>query len=144
LKRGLLFPARAARLHELWRGHTAGTALDASVRDRVVDRYLAGEHRPATPPAPEGDGRAELAGLFRAYAERGLRLAVTGGGASRVDYLVHCGPAMGAFNQVVEDTELHPWRARTVEAISEVLMEGAAAHVTARLESLAPRRRQSQ
>ncbi len=70
---------------------------------------------------------------FRGYFERGFRLAVTGDQRSRVDYLVHCGPSMGAFNQVVAGTALHPWRARTVEAIADVLTEGAAAHITARL-----------
>ncbi|MDQ1022220.1 hypothetical protein [Streptomyces afghaniensis] len=52
---------------------------------------------------------------------------------ARVDYLVHCGPAMGAFNQVVADTGLHSWRARAVEAIADILMDGAAAHLTARV-----------
>jgi trans-AT polyketide synthase/acyltransferase/oxidoreductase domain-containing protein len=42
---------------------------------------------------------------------------------------------MGAFNQAVAGTSLQPWRARTVEAISDTLMEGAAAHVEARLRS---------
>ncbi|MCF2437402.1 hypothetical protein LV779_39125 [Streptomyces thinghirensis] len=58
---------------------------------------------------------------------------MSGDQRSRVDYLVHCGPAMGAFNQVVADTELHPWRSRTVEAIADTLMDGAAVHLSARL-----------
>ena len=60
---------------------------------------------------------------------------MSGDQRSRVDYLVYCGPAMGAFNQAVADTELHPWRARKVEAIADALMDGAAAHLSARLGS---------
>ncbi|MFF7638126.1 [acyl-carrier-protein] S-malonyltransferase, partial [Kitasatospora sp. NPDC008050] len=120
--------------------------LDADTRTQVLDRYLAGElpppatapaTAPATDPAtdPGADPKAELAALFRTYFERGFRLAVTGDQHAKVDHLVHCGPSMGAFNQVVAGTELHPWQARTVAAIADVLMEGAAAHITARLHT---------
>ncbi|WP_246203536.1 hypothetical protein [Streptomyces tailanensis] len=84
------------------------------------------------------DPKAELADVFRAYFRRGFRLAVTGDRQSTVDYLVHCGPAMGAFNQSVAGTSLQPWRARTVEAVADHLMDGAAAHVTARMRALRP------
>ncbi|WP_369168025.1 ACP S-malonyltransferase [Streptomyces sp. R28] len=133
LKRGLFFPARASRLHELWRRHGSLAQLDEETRSQVLDRYLGGEA-----PAPVAAGSTpeqQLAAVFRGYFTRGFRLAVSGDQRSRVDYLVHCGPAMGAFNQVVADTELHPWRARTVEAIADTLMEGAAIHLSARLRN---------
>ncbi|WP_239109662.1 acyltransferase domain-containing protein [Streptomyces coelicoflavus] len=131
LKRGLFFPARASRLHELWRRHGSLAELDDETRTQVLDRYLGGEA-----PAPAAAGSTpeqQLAAVFRGYFTRGFRLAVSGDQRSRVDYLVHCGPAMGAFNQVVADTGLHPWRARTVEAIADTLMDGAADHLSARL-----------
>jgi trans-AT polyketide synthase, acyltransferase and oxidoreductase domains len=134
LKRGLFFPARAARLYDLWRRHVSYAEIDDGTKTQIVDRYLGGEY---SPPAPHAaDAKTELAAFFRGYFDRGLRLAVTGGQQAKVDYMVHCGPAMGAFNQAVAGTDLWPWRARTVEAISDVLMEGAAAHITARLRSL--------
>ncbi|GAA5703533.1 [acyl-carrier-protein] S-malonyltransferase [Streptomyces avermitilis] len=133
LKRGLFFPARASRLHELWRRHGSLAELDAETRSQVLDRYLGGEAAPV--PAPGVDPKAELASVFRRYFERGFRLAVTGDQRARVDYLVHCGPAMGAFNQVVAGTQLQPWRARTVEAIADTLLEGAAAHLMERLST---------
>ncbi|MGP3976831.1 ACP S-malonyltransferase [Streptomyces sp. 8N114] len=135
VKRGLFFPARAAKLYDLWRRHASYAELDAGTRAQLLDRYLGGEHPAPWAPAPGADPKAELAALFRGYFERGFRLAVTGDRQSKVDHLVHCGPAMGAFNQAVAGTDLHPWRARTVEAVSDVLMEGAAAHITARLRS---------
>ncbi|MFF8322859.1 ACP S-malonyltransferase [Streptomyces bobili] len=133
LKRGLFFPARASRLHELWRRHGSLAQLDDETRSQVLDRYLGGE---APAPAAEGSTpEQQLAAVFRGYFTRGFRLAVSGDQRSRVDYLVHCGPAMGAFNQVVADTDLHPWRARRVETIADALMDGAAAHVSTRLSS---------
>ncbi|MGD9484540.1 ACP S-malonyltransferase [Streptomyces sp. TRM70308] len=133
LKRGLFFPARASRLHELWRRHASLAELDEDTRAEVTDRYLGGEPLPAA--APGEDPKAHLAAVFRRYFARGFRLAVTGDHRSRVDHLVHCGPAMGAFNQVVAGTALHPWRARTVEAIADTLLDGAATHLTHRLRA---------
>ncbi|WP_428836836.1 ACP S-malonyltransferase [Streptomyces cuspidosporus] len=133
LKRGLFFPARASQLHELWRRHASLAELDDDTRSKVLDRCLAGEPLPTPPPGT--DPKTELAEVFRRYFTRGFRLAVTGDGRSRVDYLIHCGPSMGAFNHLVADTPLQPWRARTVEAIADTLMEGAAAHLTTRLRS---------
>ncbi|MEU7583290.1 ACP S-malonyltransferase [Streptomyces sp. NPDC041068] len=136
LKRGQFFPARASRLHDLWRRHASLAELDAPIRKQVFDRYLGGENPGAT--VADTDPKAELADVFRAYFRRGFRLAVTGDRQSTVDYLVHCGPAMGAFNQAVAGTSLQPWRARTVEAVADHLMDGAAAHVTARMRALRP------
>ncbi|MFE5581695.1 ACP S-malonyltransferase [Kitasatospora sp. NPDC056531] len=140
LKRGLFFPARASALHELWRRNTTPADLDEATRTRILERYLGGEYRlptsPRTNPAPGTWARSEAAQPLRRYFDRGLRLALAGDPDQTVDYLVHCGPAMGAFNQAVVGSELEPWRARTVEAVGEVLMAGAAAHVTARIQAL--------
>jgi trans-AT polyketide synthase/acyltransferase/oxidoreductase domain-containing protein len=132
LRRGIFFPARASRLHELWRRHESFAELGDETRSQVLDRYLRG----AVAPTSGGDPKAELATLFREYFTRGFRLAVTGDERGKVDYLVHCGPSMGAFNQVVAGTGLASWRARTVDAIADTLMAGAAAHVTGRLAAL--------
>ncbi|WP_433381564.1 ACP S-malonyltransferase [Streptosporangium sp. CA-115845] len=132
LKRGIFFPARASRLHELWRRHESFVELDAETRRQVLDHYLRG----AVTPTSGADPKAELAALFREYFTCGFRLAVTGDERAKVDYLVHCGPSMGAFNQVVAGTGLGSWRARTVDAIADTLMAGAAAYVTKRLAVL--------
>ena len=132
LTRGIFFPARASRLHEVWRAHESFAELDDETRTQVLDRYLRG----AVTPASGADPKADLATLFREYFTRGFQLAVTGDERAKVDYLVHCGPSMGAFNQAVEGTGLGPWRARTVDAIAGTLMAGAAAHVTKRLAAL--------
>lgn len=139
LKRGVFFPARAAALHELWRRNITPADLDDATRTRVLERYLGGEYHPPSGPgttsAPDTGARSQAAQPLRRYFDRGLRLALTGDPDHTADYLVHCGPAMGAFNQAVAGTELEPWRARTVEALGEFLMAGAAAHVTARIQA---------
>jgi trans-AT polyketide synthase/acyltransferase/oxidoreductase domain-containing protein len=128
LKRGVLFPARAARLYELWRVHQSATELDGDTRQQVLGGYLGNET--TTTDLPGHDPKAQLAALFRHYFTRGLRLAVQGDKQHKIDYLIHCGPALGAFNQFVAGTALQPWRARTVEAICDALMQEAASYIS--------------
>ncbi|WP_435103802.1 ACP S-malonyltransferase [Arhodomonas sp. AD133] len=130
VKRGVFFPARASRLHDLWRTHESITELDDDTRQQVLGSYLGNEISTADLP-PDNDPKAKLTSLFRHYFTRGLRLAVQGDSQHKVDYLIHCGPALGAFNQLVADTELQPWRARTVERIADTLMESAASYINA-------------
>lgn len=136
LKRGFFFPARASHLHELWRRHGSLSELDEDTQMKVRERYLDGD----VPAIPGADPKAELAEVFRRYFTRGFELATTGAGSSKVDYLIHCGPAMGAFNQFVAGTSLQPWRARTVEAVADALLDGAAEHLATRVRALSAAR----
>lgn len=54
----------------------------------------------------------------------------------KVDFQVHTGPALGAFNQWVKGTDLENWRNRHVDDIGRKLMEGAVQVLTQRLEEL--------
>ena len=64
-------------------------------------------------------------------------LARFGSDEQRVDYQVHTGPALGAFNQWVKGTELASWRNRRVADIAERLMQGTAAVLNQRLYQFA-------
>jgi trans-AT polyketide synthase/acyltransferase/oxidoreductase domain-containing protein len=53
-----------------------------------------------------------------------------------VDYQIHCGPAMGAFNQWVKGTDLEDWRNRHVDEIAERLMRAAAQFLEGRFQAM--------
>jgi trans-AT polyketide synthase/acyltransferase/oxidoreductase domain-containing protein len=55
-----------------------------------------------------------------------------------VDFQIHTGPALGAFNAWVRGTEIESWRHRRVAEVAERLMTGAAAVLTRRLHDLTP------
>jgi trans-AT polyketide synthase, acyltransferase and oxidoreductase domains len=82
--------------------------------------------------APEQIERAEknpkqkLALIFRSYFVLTTRLALKGIAEQKVDFQIHCGPAMGAFNQWVKGTHYEDWRNRHVDEIAEMLMKGSA------------------
>ena len=77
----------------------------------------------------EKDPKHKMALVFRWYFHRSLVLALEGGTGSQVNYQVHCGPALGAFNQWVKGTPLESWENRHVDNVASALMEGAAAHL---------------
>ena len=136
--------ARANRLYELYRQLDGLADLDADTRRTIEQRWFGGRTFDEVwaetqgyyaRVAPEEIARAEanpkqkMAMVFRWYYVHSNRLALTGAPEGRVDYQIHCGPAMGAFNAWARGTPLENWRNRHVDAVAVALMEGAAAHL---------------
>ncbi|MEU7635670.1 ACP S-malonyltransferase [Streptomyces sp. NPDC039016] len=126
VKRGVFLPARAGKLHELWRRHDSLADLDAPTRAQIEEKFLRGP-LPAAATAPGGDPKRTMADAFRTYLDRGFHLARSGEPGRTVDYLIYCGPAMGAFNSWVRGTVLAPWQARHADTVAEHLMAETAA-----------------
>jgi trans-AT polyketide synthase/acyltransferase/oxidoreductase domain-containing protein len=61
---------------------------------------------------------------------------MTGDETSRVDYQIHCGPAMGSFNRWVKDDALQSWRNRHVADIGARIMQGTADLLTNRMRQI--------
>ncbi|MFF3641655.1 ACP S-malonyltransferase [Streptomyces sp. NPDC002564] len=138
VKRGVFLPARAGKLHELWRRHDSLDDIDAATRRQIEEKFLRGPLDPAGA-APGDDAKRRMADAFRAYLDRGFALARSGEPGRTVDYLIYCGPAMGAFNAWVRGTVLEPWQSRHVDTIAEQLMSETAAllrHRAARFAAL--------
>jgi trans-AT polyketide synthase/acyltransferase/oxidoreductase domain-containing protein len=141
VRRATLFPARATRLFRLYGELDGLEGLDARTRRTIEDTFFrrsiedvweeTREHYRATGRFEE-IARAEtlpkrkMALVFRWYFGHSIRLALQGDPAERVNYQIHCGPAMGAFNRFAAGTALEDWRTRTPDAIAAALMEGAA------------------
>ena len=84
----------------------------------------------------ERNPKHKMALVFRWYFGYSMRLAFEGDLANRVDFQVHTGPALGAFNQSVAGTRLEDWRNRHVDAIGITLMEQTAAFLSRRFHEL--------
>jgi trans-AT polyketide synthase/acyltransferase/oxidoreductase domain-containing protein len=140
LKRGLFFPARANHLYELYQRHGSIAELDPKTADQIQRRYFRRTfedvwqetsaffqcHAPAELAAAKENPKRKLALIFKWYFVQSMRLAIQGALEQRADFQIQCGPAMGAFNQVVRGTPLEDWRHRHVDHIAELLMTGAA------------------
>jgi trans-AT polyketide synthase/acyltransferase/oxidoreductase domain-containing protein len=139
-KRGLLFPARAKKLYDLYRQYNSLDEIDAQTRSQIESRYFKrsfaevyAETReyylrlmPEVIERAERDPKQKMALIFRWYLIHTNRLALRGDLDNKVDYQIHCGPALGAFNQWVKGSALEHWRHRHVDEIAEHLMIGAA------------------
>lgn len=147
LSRGLFFAARANRLHELYRTHQSLEDIAPDTRsqlERYFGRTLAAvydevkaHHPPEEIAKAEASPKHKMALVFRWYFARTNQLALEGCTASKVDYQIHCGPALGAFNQWIKGTPLEDWRNRHVDEIGPKLMAAAAEVLNRRFEHLA-------
>ncbi|UTH76434.1 ACP S-malonyltransferase [Chromobacterium sp. IIBBL 290-4] len=150
LKRGVFFPARANKLYDLWRRYESLDEIDEKTARQIQDTYFkrsfdevyAETREYLRKVAPQEIDKAErnpkhkMALIFRWYFVHSSRLAMKGSEQQRVDYQVHCGPALGAFNQWVKGTQLENWRQRHADVIAERLMAGAAYFLKTRLTDL--------
>ena len=146
VRKGTLFPARANRLYQLYRQHDSLGDIDARTRRTIQDtyfrrsfdevwdetrRYLQRRH-PEQIPRAQRQEKHRMALVFRWYFVHSSRMALRGVLDERVNFQIHTGPAIGAFNRFVDGTDLADWRDRHVDVIAERLMEGAAALLGAR------------
>lgn len=136
LKRGLFFPARANKLYELYRLHNSLEDIDEKTRKQLQEKYFKksfGEiyselkvRYPHEIERAEKNPKHKMAMIFRWYFNYSMKLALEGIKENEVDYQVHCGPSMGAFNQWVKGGKMESWRNRFVDEIGIMLMQEAA------------------
>lgn len=140
LKRGTMFPQRAARLHDLYRTYSAFSEIPESDRRTVERDFLKksfedawAETRaffqrrdPRQVERADRDPRHRMALVFRSYLGLSSRWAVEGVADRRIDYQIWCGPAIGAFNEWVRGSFLAPAESRDVVTVARNLLAGAA------------------
>jgi trans-AT polyketide synthase, acyltransferase and oxidoreductase domains len=140
VRRGLFFPARANKLHELYIRHNSLDEIDSTTRRQIEDKYFKRsfeqvwsetrdyytQANPRKLAEIERNPKQKMAAIFRWYFAHSTRLALDGIEGQRVDYQIQCGPALGSFNQWVKGTAIEPWQNRHVADIAERLMLGTA------------------
>ena len=148
LKRGTMFPMRAAKLYETYRAYKGLADIPATERDwleknlfrvslddvwqQTVD-YIS-TRDPAQIEKGQRDPKHQMALVFRWYLGQSSRWANSGEPSRRLDYQIWCGPAMGAFNEWTRGTFLAQPQNRRVATVAYNLLHGAA--VMQRVNSL--------
>jgi trans-AT polyketide synthase/acyltransferase/oxidoreductase domain-containing protein len=149
-KKGIFFPARANKLYELYLRHNSIDEIDLKMRRQIEAKYFrrsfedvwretrsyyldAGRNKPEE---LERSPKLKMALIFRWYFVHTNRLAMNGDEQQKLDYQIHCGPALGAFNRWVKGTELESWRNRHVADIAERLLDATADRLNDRFAQL--------
>lgn len=147
VRKGTLFAARANKLYQLWRQFGSLEDIDDATRHTVEHDYFGrsfdqiwketsvylAERHPAELERAQRDPRRRAAWVMRWYFRYSTEAAIRGETAERVNFQIHCGPAMGAFNAWAAGGALADWRTRHVDVIARELMTGAARCLEERL-----------
>jgi len=144
LKKGVLFPARAQKLYDLYRQHNSLEEIDEKTKMQLQEKYFKQPFQEVYKEVEtyyaqkniqvaEASPKQKMAYLFRWYFGFSIRAARGGDEKHKVDFQVNCGPALGAFNQWVKHTDVASWRNRHVDTIGEMIMNGAADILNTRL-----------
>jgi len=140
LKRGTLFPNRAADLYAIYSQNSGIDSIPEKTRTQLQEKVFGAPlekiweqtraffaaHRPSEIQRAEKDPKHRMALLFRWYLGSSADWAIRGVASHRLDYQICCGPAMGAFNAWVRGSYLEKLENRRVVDIALNLLEGAA------------------
>lgn len=146
LKKGILFPARANKLYDIYRRYNSLEEIDEKTRKHLEERVLNRSfedvyrevkafHPPDVIEQAERNSKQKMALIFRWYCGHANHLALNGESNQKVNFQINCGPALGAFNQWVAGTELQDWRKRHVDVIGDRLMKATAKVLNQRFQS---------
>ena len=140
LKRGTMFPMRAAKLYEIYRAYDGMESIPIAERDKLEKTFfkatLADIWRdtrefflirdPHQVERAERDAKHRMALVFRWYLGQSAHWAKNGDPARTIDYQVWCGPAMGAFNEWTAGSFLASPDQRRVAIVARNILFGAA------------------
>jgi PfaD family protein len=140
LKRGTMFPQRAAKLYELYSQYRNYEEIPIKQRE-VLERdffrcsfdeqweqtkQFFSRNDPSQITLAEKKPEHKLALVFRSYLGQSSSWAINGVPSRKIDYQIWCGPAMGAFNQWVKGSFLERLENRKSVTVAMNLLYGAA------------------
>jgi len=139
LKRGTMFPLRAAKLYDLYCNYDRFENIpekQKAVLERDFFRksfqdeweqtknYFA-IHDPKQIERARKDPKHKMSLVFRSYLGQSSNWANSGDPLRKIDYQIWCGPAIGAFNQWVKGSFLEKPENRTTVCVAMNLLCGA-------------------
>ena len=149
LKKGLLFPMRGNKLFALYNHYDSLDDIPLTIRAQLersyfkrslaevweeTQRYLQSSGRSQEIAKAQTNAKYRMARVFHWYFAYSTQLAFSGSLDDVVNYQVHTGPALGAFNQWVKGTHWEAWQNRHVDEIAVKLMNATAQRLRAGYE----------
>lgn len=139
LKRGTLFPQRAARLYEIYREYESIEQLPEKIKNEIQEKIFKNPidaewkstcaffhaYDPSQLELAEKDPRRRMGLLFRSYLGKSSKWAIAGDPDRIRDYQIWCGPSMGAFNEWAAGSFLEHPENRRFDTVAMNLLLGA-------------------
>jgi trans-AT polyketide synthase, acyltransferase and oxidoreductase domains len=140
LKRGTMFPMRAAKLYEIYKSFASIESIPVPEREKLektmflaplediwkdTRRYFE-KRDPKQVERAERDPKHKMALIFRWYLGQAAHWAKDGNPDRKMDYQVWAGPSMGAFNEWVAGSFLANAEQRKVVTVANNILYGAA------------------
>lgn len=136
LKKGVFFPARANKLFELYKRYNSIDEIDEKTKNQLQKSYFKSNFEdiyqetktffakrdPSQIEKAEKNPKHKMALIFRWYLNYSGISALDGIANNKVNFQIHTGPALGAFNQWVRNTPLESWKNRHVDELGKKLM----------------------
>jgi PfaD family protein len=139
VKKNTKFPVRANRLYQLFNQYNSIDEIPEAARREIENNYFKRsisevweqvcEYKSRKNPAQiieaRENPRLKTALIFKWYFAHCSNVTLNGDETEKDNFLIYCGPAMGAFNQWVRGTEYESWKNRHVDEIAFMLMSKA-------------------
>ncbi|MDY6790031.1 MAG: PfaD family polyunsaturated fatty acid/polyketide biosynthesis protein [Thermodesulfobacteriota bacterium] len=139
LKRGTMFPFRAAKLYDLYSTYDSLDSIPEKEKQILEKDFFRSSFQqtwqqtqtyfstidPQQIIRAEKDPKHKMALVFRSYLGLSSNWANSGEPSRKIDYQIWCGPAMGAFNQWVKGSFLEKMQNRKTVTIAMNLLLGA-------------------
>ena len=139
LKRGTMFPFRAAKLYDLYSAYDSLDSIPGKEKEILEKDFFRSSFHHAweqtkaffstTDPQQitraEKDPKHKMALVFRSYLGLSSNWANSGEPSRKIDFQIWCGPAMGAFNQWVKGSFLEKSENRKTVTVAMNLLVGA-------------------
>ncbi|HRL23095.1 MAG TPA: ACP S-malonyltransferase [Alcaligenes sp.] len=153
LKKGVFFPTRANKLFSLYTHHASLDDIPEKTRKQLqstyfkktfeqvwdeTQSYLHAQGLQHEIAKAQANPKFKMALVFRWYFNYSMRLAFAGEQQERINYQIHTGPALGAFNQWVKGTALESWANRHADEIGKKLLAETAEYLNQSLSRLFP------
>jgi trans-AT polyketide synthase/acyltransferase/oxidoreductase domain-containing protein len=141
LKKGLLFPARSKKLHEIY--HRYNSIDDLSIKDRLfLEKKIfcnkkledvfeqSKEYFPAelVKKADESP-KVKMGLIFKVYFYQSIKSTYSGNVLEKLNFQIYIGSAMGAFNEYVRGSGLEDHKKRSAPVIARKIMADAAVEI---------------
>ncbi|MCP5003501.1 MAG: PfaD family polyunsaturated fatty acid/polyketide biosynthesis protein, partial [Planctomycetes bacterium] len=139
VKKETEFPKRANKLYQLFTQYASLDAISASIKKELETEYFKrsldevwkeiSEYKQKKNPEQlqeaEENERLRIRLIFQWYFAHSTSVTLRGRLEEKDNFQIHCGPALGSFNQWVQGTRYEHWKNRHVDEITENLFTQA-------------------